>query len=76
MKLSEKIEKKEFICPDYCCSSCVNGECPKANQEKYEEYGCDVIKDCGECGYYEGCDNCDFNNTENCYYKWFKTCVN
>lgn len=53
-------------CPNYCGITCVNGSCPKALQEEYEECDCPVIKSCKDCGYYEGCVDCAFLDTEYC----------
>lgn len=38
--------------------SCIDGSCPKANQEEYEEYGIPVVRTCFECSYYRGCEDC------------------
>lgn len=45
-------------CPEYIGVSCIDGTCPKANQEEYEEYGIPVVRTCYECSYYRGCEDC------------------
>lgn len=47
-----------MICPNYVGISCVNGSCPKANIEMYEEYGIPCVHSCKECTYYKGCEDC------------------
>ena len=45
-------------CPEYIGVSCINGTCPMANQEEYEEYVIPVVRTCYECSYYRGCADC------------------
>lgn len=54
------------VCPNYCGIACVDGSCPKANYEEYLERGYDVVRNCEECIYYKGCEDCCFNNTNEC----------
>lgn len=54
------------ICSGYCGVSCVDGSCPIADYEEYAERGYDVVRDCEECIYYEGCKDCAFENTDMC----------
>ena len=58
-------------CPDYVGVSCIDGSCPIANREKYEEYGIPVINDCEDCHRYKGCKDCGLADTEDC--KWRDT---
>ena len=53
-------------CKGYCGLSCVDGSCPIANAEKYEEMCMDVIKKCDDCSFYKGCEDCAFADTEYC----------
>lgn len=53
-------------CKEYTGVFCVDGNCPMANAEEYEERGYDVIKNCGECYYYRGCEDCAWNGTTYC----------
>lgn len=53
-------------CKGYCGVTCVDGSCPIANREEYEERGYDVVKNCKDCPYYKGCEDCYFNGTEMC----------
>lgn len=47
-----------MFCEDYTGVMCVNGDCPIARSEEYEEYGVPVPRDCKDCSYYKGCDDC------------------
>ena len=53
-------------CRDYVGVACVDGTCPKANVEEYAERCMDVISNCNECFYYEGCEDCALCDTEYC----------
>lgn len=53
-------------CKDYVGVSCVDGSCPVANAEEYEERCMDVVKDCNDCHYYKGCEDCALDGTEYC----------
>lgn len=64
--MSDEAMKKMKRCKYYCGVACVDGSCPIANREEYEERGYDVVHNCKECGYYNGCDDCAFKNTEYC----------
>lgn len=57
---------KKTLCNAYVGVACVNGTCPIANSEDYEEYGIPVVSKCEECFYYNGCDDCALYNTEYC----------
>lgn len=46
-------------CPNYCGITCVDGSCPNAMAEEYQEYGYEHCT-CEDCGYYEGCGDCCF----------------
>ena len=48
----------EKRCEAYCGVACVDGSCPIANREEYEERGYDVVKTCVDCHYYKGCEDC------------------
>ena len=54
------------ICQGYVGLACVDGSCPKANAEEYEERCMDVVKNCNDCHYYKGCDDCALFNTAHC----------
>jgi len=56
----------EERCAWYCGVACVDGSCPVANRDEYAERGYDVVHDCGECGFYKGCEDCTFDRTEDC----------
>lgn len=53
-------------CKDYVGLACINGTCPKANSEEYEERCIPVIRNCGECYFYMGCEDCALADTEYC----------
>ncbi len=54
------------ICKDYVGVSCVDGTCPMAKAEEYEERCMDVVKKCSDCHYYKGCEDCALSGTEYC----------
>lgn len=54
------------MCKDYVGVACVDGSCPKANAEEYAERGMDVIRNCIDCCYYKGCEDCALYNTKYC----------
>ncbi len=45
------------MCNNYCGITCVNGYCPKIEDNKYT---------CEECIYNKQCDDCCFYDTEIC----------
>ena len=53
-------------CKNYCGLACVDGTCPVANQEEYQERCIPVIWNCNDCHMYKGCEDCYFNGTEYC----------
>ena len=53
-------------CIHYVGVACVDGSCPMAKAEEYEERCMDVVTNCNECHYYEGCDDCYFYGTDYC----------
>ena len=53
-------------CKGYCGVACVDGTCPAANQEEYEEQSIPVRPNCKECFMYKGCEDCCFAGTEYC----------
>lgn len=53
-------------CKDYVGVVCVDGSCPKANAEEYAERCMDVVKNCNDCHYYKGCEDCALADTEYC----------
>ncbi len=56
----------EKRCRDYVGIACVDGSCPVANREEYEERCYPTIKRCGECWLYKGCEDCALCGTEYC----------
>lgn len=40
-------------CTRFCCVSCVDGSCPKTNEDSW-------IHDCRDCYHNQGCIGCDF----------------
>ena len=53
-------------CEMYVGVTCVNGNCPVALADEYEERGMDVVSKCDDCFYYKGCDDCALYGTEYC----------
>lgn len=54
------------ICHHFCRASCVDGSCPAALRDEYSERGYDVINDCDECYFYQGCKDCCFYAEDMC----------
>ena len=53
-------------CKDYVGVACVNGTCPQARREEYEERGMFVPQKCDDCWMYRGCEDCALYGTEYC----------
>ncbi len=53
-------------CKSYVGVACVNGTCPIARADEYEEYCMPVQRSCNNCWYYKGCEDCAFEGTEDC----------
>ena len=53
-------------CNSYVGLACVDGSCPKAKWEEYLERDMDVVRNCNECHYYKGCEDCALSGTEYC----------
>lgn len=56
----------EKRCKRYVGVSCVDGACPVANREAYEEVCIPTIKNCKDCFCYKGCEDCALRGTEYC----------
>ena len=54
------------FCSGYVGVACVDGSCPIANADLYEEYCIDVVKKCTDCHFYRGCEDCAFYGTDDC----------
>lgn len=54
------------ICKHYTGIACIDGNCPKANEAEYRERCMPITKNCNECPYYKGCEDCVFFETEIC----------
>lgn len=59
----------EKRCSRYVGAACVDGTCPMARAEEYEERCMPVIKRCKDCVYYEGCEDCALAGTAYCEQK-------
>ena len=55
-----------MVCGAYVGVACVDGSCPIANMEEYAERGMDVVRNCSECSFYKGCEDCALSDTEYC----------
>ena len=53
-------------CKGYVGVACVNGTCPVALSDEYEERGMDVIRKCEDCWMCKGCEDCGLNGTDMC----------
>lgn len=56
----------EKRCKGYVGVACVDGTCPVANREEYEERRIPVVENCRECHFYKGCEDCALCDTEYC----------
>lgn len=54
------------ICKSYVGVACVDGTCPQANREEYEERCMPLINNCKDCFYYKGCEDCALDGTDFC----------
>lgn len=63
-ELSFRVKMK--YCSNYTGVNCINGNCPIARSEDYSEYGIDIPKNCIECSYYKGCEDCAWFETGMC----------
>lgn len=62
----KKRRTKEKRCRDYVGVACVDGTCPAALREEYEERCIPTVKNCRDCFYYKGCEDCALKDTEYC----------
>ncbi|WP_418560222.1 hypothetical protein [Hominenteromicrobium sp.] len=53
-------------CKGYVGVACVDGSCPMANRDEYEDYCTPIVNSCDECGCYKGCEDCALFGTEYC----------
>lgn len=53
-------------CKRYVGVACVDGSCPIALSDEYEERGMDVVRKCEDCWKYKGCEDCGLNGTDMC----------
>ena len=51
-------------CENYCGAACVDGSCPIANNDEYNEFRYPTVSRCKQCFYYEGCSDCYFANED------------
>lgn len=63
---SNRLKKGPKQCKDYVGVACVDGSCPMALEEEYEERCIPVVRSCGECSLYRGCEDCALEGTEYC----------
>lgn len=64
--LTFKGDTMEKRCKNYVGVVCVDGTCPKANIDEYEERCIPVIKNCLDCHFYRGCEDCALSGTVYC----------
>lgn len=53
-------------CKRYVGVACVDGTCPMAAQDEYDERCIPVIRTCRECWLYRGCEDCALADTDYC----------
>ena len=61
-----KLPTKDKNCERYVGMACVDGTCPMAAQDEYEEHCIPAIRSCEECWKYRGCEDCALEGTEYC----------
>ena len=62
--------KNSKTCEGYVAVRCIDGSCPIALRDEYQEYGIPVVWSCEECVDYDGgCENCIFEGTDVCIKK-------
>ena len=57
-----------MTCNSYVGVTCVNGNCPLAFSDEYAERGIPLPRDCVDCYYNKGCEDCALSGTEYCDY--------
>lgn len=55
-----------MYCKSYVGVSCVDGSCPIALREEYEEACMPVLYKCEDCWMYKGCEDCALEGTKYC----------
>lgn len=53
-------------CKNYVGVACIDGSCPMARAEEYEEYNVPPRFNCKDCWYYKGCGDCALYGTDHC----------
>ena len=53
-------------CKSYVGLACVDGTCPVANFDEYQERCIPVVWSCDDCSRYKGCDDCALFDTDCC----------
>lgn len=56
-------------CDRYVGLACIDGSCPISLSDEYAERGYDMVKNCAECHYYKGCEDCYFCGKNECLKK-------
>lgn len=56
------------VCSDWCGSDCVNGSCPVANFQEFQERCYPLVHSCSECYLVKSCDSCIFEGSNDCPY--------
>lgn len=60
------VDEMKKSCGRYVGVACVDGTCPMANSEEYEERCVPLVKNCEECYCNKGCEDCAMKGTEYC----------
>lgn len=60
--------KNMETCSDYVGATCVNGSCPNALNEDFEDF---ETVSCEECPYNAGCTDCTLADTDMCVNTYF-----
>lgn len=65
-----------MVCKSYLGAHCIDVGCPVIFAERFPKYGYEGIHGCEECGLYDGCIGCVWENMNVCIkYKNNKRCV-
>lgn len=60
------MSRNDKICGSYVGVSCVDGSCPIALADEYAVCGMDVVRECRDCWFNKGCEDCALRGTEYC----------
>lgn len=53
-------------CEKYVGLACIDGTCPMALSDVFEDMCIPLVSKCSDCFYYRGCEDCALADTEYC----------